>query len=43
MDPPADHGEDSYIGTGRLLGQAAILTGADSGIGAIAIAFAKKA
>jgi NAD(P)-dependent dehydrogenase (short-subunit alcohol dehydrogenase family) len=43
MNPPADHGEDSYIGTGRLLGQTAIVTGADSGIGrAIAIAFAKE-
>jgi NAD(P)-dependent dehydrogenase (short-subunit alcohol dehydrogenase family) len=43
MNPPADHGEDSYVGTGRLLGQTAIVTGADSGIGrAIAIAFAKE-
>jgi hypothetical protein len=43
MDPPADHGEHSYVGTGRLLGQVAIVTGADSGIGrAVAIAFAKE-
>jgi NAD(P)-dependent dehydrogenase (short-subunit alcohol dehydrogenase family) len=43
LDPRADHGESSYIGTGKLLGRAAIITGADSGIGrAVAIAFAKE-
>ena len=43
LNPPADHGENSYVGTGRLLGQVAIITGADSGIGrATAIAFAKE-
>jgi NAD(P)-dependent dehydrogenase (short-subunit alcohol dehydrogenase family) len=43
MVPPADHGEHSYVGTGKLLGQVAIVTGADSGIGrAVAIAFAKE-
>ncbi|WP_254062258.1 SDR family NAD(P)-dependent oxidoreductase [Acidobacterium sp. S8] len=43
MDPPADHGETTYTGTGKLSGQAAIITGADSGIGrATAIAFAKE-
>jgi NAD(P)-dependent dehydrogenase (short-subunit alcohol dehydrogenase family) len=43
MDPPADHGEHTYVGTGKLLGQVAIVTGADSGIGrAVAIAFAKE-
>jgi NAD(P)-dependent dehydrogenase (short-subunit alcohol dehydrogenase family) len=43
MDPPADHGEHTYAGTGKLLGQVAIVTGADSGIGrAVAIAFAKE-
>ena len=43
MDPPADHGEHTYVGTGKLLGQVAIVTVADSGIGrAVAIAFAKE-
>jgi NAD(P)-dependent dehydrogenase (short-subunit alcohol dehydrogenase family) len=43
LDPPADHGENSYVGTGKLVGQVAIVTGADSGIGrAVAIAFAKE-
>lgn len=43
LQPPADHGEISYQGHGRLDGQAAIITGGDSGIGrAIAIAFAKE-
>jgi hypothetical protein len=43
MDPPADHGEHTYVGTGKLMGQVAIVTGADSGIGrAVAIAFAKE-
>ena len=27
MDPPADHGEDSYEGTGKLKGRVAIITG----------------
>jgi len=44
MDPKADHGEQSYQGFGRLTGRAAIITGADSGIGrAVAIAFAREA
>jgi NAD(P)-dependent dehydrogenase (short-subunit alcohol dehydrogenase family) len=38
-----DHGEESYRGSGRLTGKAAVITGADSGIGrAVAIAFARE-
>ena len=33
MDPRPDHGEESYVGTGRLKGYRGIVTGADSGIG----------
>ena len=43
MDPRPDHGEDSYVGHGRLKGKKAIITGADSGIGrAVAIAYARE-
>ena len=43
MMPKADHGEQSYKGSGKLAGRAAIITGADSGIGrAVAIAFARE-
>ena len=52
IDPPGhtsempqkpDHGEKSYKGSGRLASRAAVITGADSGIGrAVAIAFARE-
>lgn len=43
LQPKADHGEQSYQGAGRLEGKAAVITGADSGIGkAVAIAFARE-
>ncbi len=43
LDPKADHGEETYRGTGRLIGRKALITGADSGIGAaVAIAFARE-
>jgi NAD(P)-dependent dehydrogenase (short-subunit alcohol dehydrogenase family) len=43
LTPKADHGEQSYQGTGKLTGKAAVITGADSGIGkAVAIAFARE-
>ena len=41
--PQTDRGEHSYRGTGRLMGRRALITGADSGIGAaVAIAFARE-
>ncbi len=43
LKPKADHGETSYKGCGRLQGTAALITGADSGIGrAVALAFARE-
>lgn len=43
MTPAPDHGEESYVGSGRLAGRKALVTGADSGIGrATAIAFARE-
>ncbi|KDA05953.1 oxidoreductase [Microbacterium sp. CH12i] len=43
LQPRADHGENTYRGTGRLKGRKALITGADSGIGAaVAIAFARE-
>ncbi len=43
MRPRPDHGEDSYVGHGRLEGKKTIITGGDSGIGrAVAIAFARE-
>ncbi|WP_328292691.1 SDR family oxidoreductase [Kineococcus sp. NBC_00420] len=43
MTPAPDHGEDSYVGTGKLTGRRAVITGGDSGIGrAVAIAYARE-
>src|SRR5437868_15461437 len=43
MEPPPDHGEKSYKGSGRLLGRKALITGGDSGMGrGAALAYARE-
>src|SRR5687767_7270403 len=43
LRPQADHGENSYQGSGRLKDKATVITGGDSGIGrAVALAFARE-
>src|SRR3954469_16124482 len=43
MHPVPDHGEETYVGHGKLKGMRALITGGDSGIGrAVAIAYARE-
>lgn len=43
MEPVPDHGEETWVGRGRLEGLTALITGGDSGIGrAVAIAYARE-
>ena len=43
MRPRPDYGEESYRGSGKLQGKAAVITGGDSGIGrAVALAYARE-
>ncbi|WP_326540444.1 SDR family oxidoreductase [Pseudorhodoferax sp.] len=43
MQPVPDCGEDTYVGSGKLTGRKAVITGGDSGIGrAVAIAYARE-
>ena len=43
MNVKPNYGEDTYVGSEKLTGRAAIITGADSGIGrAVALAFARE-
>ena len=43
MNPRPDHGEDSYVGHGRLTDRKTLITGGDSGIGrSVALAYARE-